>query len=139
MNVYADICFYLDRYLGKEIPFEKYEKAALVASQYIRKITLGRSDDYVGDEVKYATCAVIEAYAETYNLTGGNNSAGQIKSESTDGYSVSYVSQIKEGESKEELFRRKAYLAAYDWLQGTGLLDRRVGCSYANKYRLHNL
>lgn len=132
MKTYADYTFYTEVYCGSEIPKDKYNKAALNASQYIRHITLGRSESFLGDEVKFATCAAAEAYAEVYSLTGGNSSASQIKSENTDGYSVSYVTQGKDGESQEELFRRKAYEVVSQWLFGTGLLNRKVGCNCVN-------
>lgn len=132
MKPYADYTFYVETYGGDMIPDKKYSIAALNATQYIKYVTLGRSERYSGEELKFATCAAAEAYAQAYNLAGNQNTAGQIKSESTDGYSVSYVTQAKDGESQEELFRRKAYSAIRDWLQGTGLLDRRVGCPYAD-------
>ena len=132
MKSYADYTFYVEDYGGDLIPDEKYKVAALNATQYIKYVTLGRSEKYVGEKLKYATCAAAEAYALAYNLTGGKNTAGQIKSENTDGYSVSYVTQAKDGESQEELFKRKAYLAIKHWLQGTGLLSRRVGCCHVD-------
>lgn len=132
MKPYADYTFYVETYGGDLIPDEKYRMAALNATQYIKYVTLGRSEKYVGEELKYATCAAAEAYAVAYNLTSSNNTAGQIKSESTDGYSISYVTQTKDGETQEELFKRKAYSAIKHWLQETGLLDRRVGHCYAD-------
>ena len=132
MKSYADYTFYVENYGGDLIPDKKYGVAALNATQYIKYVTLGRSEKYVGEELKYATCAVAEAYALAYNLTGSKNAAGQIKSENTDGYSVSYVTQAKDGESQEDLFKRKAYSAIKHWLQGTGLLNRRVGCCHAD-------
>lgn len=139
MKPYADYAFYAEIYGGDEIPEEKYEIAALNASQYIKYITLGRSERYSGNELKYATCAAAEAYAKAYDLTSGNNAAGQIKIENTDGYSVSYVTQTKDGESQEELFKRKAYSVIQYWLQGTNLLNRKVGCGHADQFGLHHL
>ena len=127
MKPYADYTFYVEKYGGDLIPDRKYGVAALNATQYIKYVTLGRSEKYAGEELKYATCAAAEAYALTYNLTSGKNAAGQIKSENTDGYSVSYVTQAKDGESQEDLFRRKAYPLIKQWLGGTGLLNRKVG------------
>lgn len=128
MKPYADYTFYVETYGGDMIPDEKYRIAALNATQYIKYVTLGRSERYSGEELKFATCAAAEAYAQVYNLTGSQNTAGQIKSESTDGYSISYVTQAKEGESLEDLFKRRAYPLVRQWLGGTGLLNRRVGC-----------
>lgn len=132
MKPYADYDFYVNTYGGDIISYDKYNIAALNASQYIKYITLGRSENFSGEEVKYAVCAAAEAYAEVYDLAGENTSAGQIKSENTDGYSVSYVVEGKDGESKEELFKRKAYPVIKQWLFGTGLLNRKVGCYHAD-------
>lgn len=128
MEVYAGYDFYVEKYGGKEIKEEDFSAASLHATQYIKYITLARSEKYNGEELQYATCAVADAYNAVFNH---QESAGiGKKSETTDGYSVSYVVQGKDGESQEELFRRKAYEVAKYWLANTGLLDRRVcGCS----------
>lgn len=122
MKVYANYEFYSDDYSGVKIEPDDFSAAALHATQYIKYITLGRSDSYDGDELKYATCEIAEVYAELFALRSGN----EIKSENTDGYSVSYVTQGKDGESREDLFRRRAYAIANKWLSLTGLLYRGV-------------
>lgn len=90
-------------------------------------LTVGRSDRYEGDEIKYATCAAAEAYAQAFRLSESETQTAEISSENTDGYSVSYVSQRQSGETQEALFKRKAYDAVRAWLSGTGLLSRRCG------------
>ena len=122
MKVYANYEFYSDDYKGVKIKPEDFDAAALHATQYIKYITLGRSDSYDGDELKYATCEIAEVYLELFVLKMGN----EIKSENTDGYSVSYVTQGRDGESREELFRRRAYAIANKWLSFTGLLYRGI-------------
>lgn len=122
MKVYANYEFYSDDYSGVKIEPDDFSAAALHATQYIKYITLGRSDSYDGDELKYATCEIAEVYAELFALRSGN----EIKSENTDGYSVSYVTQGKDGESREDLFRRRAYTIANKWLSLTGLLYRGI-------------
>lgn len=123
MKVYAGYDFYSHDYNGVKIKPEDFDAAALHATQYIKHITLGRSDGYDGDELKYATCEIAEVYA-TLLMYGSDEN--EKKSENTDGYSVYYVTQGKEGESREELFRRKAYVIARQWLSSTGLMCRRV-------------
>lgn len=123
MKVYAGYDFYSYDYNGVKIKPEDFDAAALHATQYIKHITLGRSDGYDGDELKYATCEIAEVY-EALLMYGSDEN--EKKSENTDGYSVSYVTQGKEGESREELFRRKAYVIARQWLSSTGLMCRRV-------------
>lgn len=134
MKLYADYEFYVTEYRGNEEKIENFERAIIHASQYIRHVTLGRSDNYNGEELKYASCALADAYLSAYKLSGETNSTGQKKSENTDGYSVSYVTQTIDGESSEELFKRKAYPIARQWLLGTGLLSRRVGCPHGHEF-----
>lgn len=127
MEPYADYEFYIEKYNGKAISEENFAVASLHASQFIRYVTMKRSDDYHGDKLKYATCAVAEAYNSAFHLSSDNSSRGEIKSENTDGYSVSYAVQSNDGETAEALFKRKAYDDVKYWLAGTGLLDRRCG------------
>ena len=134
MKLYADYEFYVTEYRGNEGEIENFERAIVHASQYIRHVTLGRSDNYSGEELKYASCALVDAYLSAYKLSGDEDSAGQKKSENTDGYSVSYVTETIDGESSEELFKRKAYPIARQWLLGTGLLSRRVGCPHGHEF-----
>lgn len=132
MKTYADYQFYINGHKGK-VEEADFDQAIIHASQYIRYITMGRSDNYDGMELKYASCALADAYISAYKLSGGNGSTGQKKSENTDGYSVSYVTQTKDGESSEELFKRKAYPLVRQWLATTGLLSRRVECNHDHK------
>lgn len=124
MNTYVDYRFYVDEYGGKGINEDDFPAAALRASQYVRTITLNRADNHQGEEVKYAVCAVADIYHEIFEKEQEN--VPEKRSETTDGYSVSYVVQQKDGESKETLFRRRAYERASYWLTGTGLLQRGV-------------
>lgn len=124
MKAYTDYAFYVEKYGGKEIKEEDFTAASLQATQYIKCITLGRSEKHTGEELQYATCAVAEAYNSAFNQAQ-NGGVGK-RSENTDGYSVSYVVQGKDGESQEELFKRKAYESAKHWLANTGLLQRSV-------------
>ena len=106
MQAYADYTFYADIYHG-EMEEADFERHALSASQYIRNITHGKSDGYDGDELKYATCESADTI-----FSGGqapSNSSKEKKSENTDGYSVTYVTEGKDGETSEELVERKVY------------------------------
>lgn len=122
MKVYTSYAFYVEKYGGVEIKEDNFDAAIMHATQYIKYITLGRSEEYAGEELQYATCAIADAYNSVFRNTNGK----EKRSENTDGYSVTYVSQGKDGESCEELFKRKAYESARYWLSNTGLLDRGV-------------
>ena len=132
MKTYADYEFYATEYRGTNEE-DKFECAIIHASQYIRHVTFGRSDNSTCEELKYASCALVDAYISAYNLDG-ENAAGQKKSENTDGYSVSYVVQATDGESSEELFERKASKIVRKWLLKTGLLNRRVVFDCADEF-----
>lgn len=133
---YADYSFYVDEYHGKmdEADFQRH---ILAASQYIKYLTKGRSDEYDGgDEVKYAAC---ESADVLYSVSLAFSGQGQKKSENTDGYSVSYVTQGKDGETSEELSNRKMNEVIRKWLLPTGLLYAGARCGHVNQYRYHNL
>lgn len=138
MKRYADYEFYIEEHWGSATE-DEFNGAIIHVCQYIRYITLGKSDAYDGAELKYASCALVDAYISAYKLSEGKNSPGQKKSENTDGYSVSYVTQTTDGESAEALFKRKAYPIAKHWLLNTGLLNRRAGCAHDHKCGLYTL
>lgn len=118
MIIYADYNFYINEY-GTDIPQEKFQKYAKEASAYIRRLTIGKSDGFEGDELKYATCAVAEA---VYNFDKSCINGKIVSSENNDGYSVSYAT----GNDCHTERLNAEYLAARKWLAGTGLLSRRA-------------
>lgn len=65
MRKYADYIFYVNEYHGK-ITHEQFETAIVPASAYIKRATLGRSEGSDCDELKYAVCAVCDAYTGVY-------------------------------------------------------------------------
>lgn len=137
MQAYADYTFYTDTYHGEmeEVDFERH---ALSASQYIRAMTYNRSDGYAGDELKYAVCESSDILHELSEKTR-SNSGGEKKSENTDGYSVAYVVEGKDGETALELAGRKIGDVIRKWLLPTGLLYARARCGHVDKCRNHNL
>ena len=136
MKEYSDYIFYENVYHGN-MDKEDFERNIQSASQYIRCMTHGRSDEYEGDELKYAACEAADILYLAYQkeLEG----SGEKRSENTDGYSVSYVTQAKDGETSEELAGRKVTGAIRKWLLPTGLLYAGVRCGHAYKCRNHNL
>lgn len=130
MQVYVDYGFYLNEYGGRRLSVDDQRLAILNASQFIRNLTLKRSDNFEGEELKYAVCAIADIYYDVYLNNSGNN----IKSENTDGYSATYVNENTDGESKEVLFSRKAYIELQKWLLTTGLLNTKVGCCHDHQH-----
>ena len=134
MISYADYDFYKNTYRGT-MGEDDFDRNILLSSQYIRYLTAGKSDQYAGDELKYASCEVADLQ---YNFSHGSaGTFGRVKSENNDGYSVSYVSEGKDGETDESLFTRKAYSAVRKWLIPTGLMNRKVGCHCDNQCRYY--
>lgn len=128
MRKYADYEFYINEFHGK-MSLEAFEAAVIPASAYIRRATLGRSEGCCCEELKYACSAVSDAYNDIFNVSeeSGAHSTKGIKSENTDGYSVTYVTEFADGTTKEEAFRSKAIDLLKLYLANTGLLCPRVG------------
>lgn len=128
MKPYADYCYYVEEYDGNKVSGEEFDKHIRKASVYINEITHGRIQEgnllekgvYL-NEIQDAACAVAEViYEDDQQMieTGGR----ELKSENTDGYSVSYVTDHQDGETHEDTLRRKMYQAARGYLLHTGLL-----------------
>ena len=130
MKGYADYNFYESVYHG-DMDETDFSRNILSASQYIRYLTHGLSDEYEGDELKYAACEAADILYASYQKEAGGT--GEKKSENTDGYSVSYVTQARDGETSEELANRKMFGAIRKWLLPTGLLHAGVRCGHVNK------
>lgn len=117
--MYADYNFYENNFKGTLVPFEVYDSFNRDASVFIDYITLNRTKNLekIPDEVKMATCTVIEYM---YRITDGTGIAPlQLKSsESVGDYQVSY--QQIDNAAIESLY----YRAAKKYLAHTGLLYR---------------
>ena len=129
MKAYADYEFYANTYRGT-LDKAVFNKAVLSASQYIRGATMGKSDSYDGDELRYAACEI----AELQN-SGADNRDGvsvysqdgrEIKSVNNAGFSVTYTTEGVDGETAEDLINRKSYAILKKWLVPTGLLNPKV-------------
>lgn len=132
MFPYADYEFYVEKMHGS-LERDRFEKEVLEASFFLRYLTFRKSDAAQLEELQYAACAIADMYAEE-KQKADIGEAGK-KSESTDGYSVTYISEHKEGETLENLLSRKASQIAKKYLAGTGLLNRKVVCGYDYQYR----
>lgn len=119
---YADFAYYIEQYHGNKITDDgAFSEAAMEASLYLREITHNRIVE-ITDDVRNAACAVADIYfCDCVKLDdmGGR----EVKSETTDGYSISYVTEGKDGESRESVLHRKMYLVARKHLIHTGLLN----------------
>lgn len=120
--IYVTYEYYAGIYRGDVIPDTVFPKMIRKASQYIDTFTFGRITE--ANKEKYPTlpdCACDMAEA-IFNTVGSSGKAKEKKSENTDGYSVSYVTELTDGTPAEETLRRKLYAIARVYLQNTGLL-----------------
>ena len=125
MLQYADYQYYVGSYQGTAIPEDSFPAVMRDASAFVREITANRVDpDAIPEEVKDASCAVADVIqAENDRISNTENGDGrEIKSENTDGYSVSYVTEGTDGQPRDEVLRKKKYQAARPYLLHTGLL-----------------
>lgn len=126
MVPYVDYHYYAEEYKGDAIPQIAFEQLARDASVFVREITFDRiPEEIILDAVKDAVCAVCEVmYTEEQQVS--QSGGREIKAENTDGYSVTYVTETQDGQSREEVLRRKMYQAAKEYLLFTGLLYQGV-------------
>lgn len=105
---YVDEKYYIETFKGTIVPTSLFDKFSQIASNKIRLLTLYKSDNYATtNEIKNATCALMEIYYEE------ENNEKDITSESADGYNVSYALKTKE---------QMLFDAAFEYLGHTGLL-----------------
>lgn len=129
---YVSYEFYSQTF-GTMIPEADFSKAETKAEAAIRYLTYVNGDIFAveNDNVKLAVCAAAEViYNEQQTSAAGGSAAGK-KSESNDGYSVTYVTEAQDGQTAEEALRKKIYEAIRLYLLPTGWLSRKVkmgGC-----------
>ena len=105
MAHYAEFGYYRDEYEGgieKEADFKKCRR---IAESYIDQYTLNRiTDPETVPGLKDCTC------------------------ETTDGYSVTYVTEVSDGTDWTALLGQKMYQICRRYLLHTGLLSRSLKC-----------
>lgn len=130
--MYVDYSYYVGVY-GGTMPEEKFMKSERQAEAQIRYITCLNGDIFSedSDAVRDAVCAVSDVIFEDIAMRerrAQNGINGSVKSENNDGYSVTYVTEQVDGQTSEEVLRRKIYHTVCPYLLPTGWLSRRVRC-----------
>lgn len=119
--MYADYKYYTDSFAGTLIPAEEFSSLANKAERYLDYVTNHRITD-VNTKVKNAVCAAAEALYEV--LQQYANIPNGIKSENTDGYSVTFseknITDVR-NQQKDAMLD-----AITQELSGTGLLYQGV-------------
>lgn len=120
--MYVDYEFYKN--LGGQIPENLFPEIEVKAEAYISYFTYFQGDIFSieSERVKLAVCSASDAI---YRHVKAGETAG-IKSESNDGYSVTYIAEGQDGQTAEEILRKKVYESIRVFLLPTGWLNRRV-------------
>lgn len=116
MRQFVDIYFYEDKYGGTALSGVDFERTMLQVSAYMERITFGRIPEECPEDVKYAVCEMADTHFQT------KSEAKEVKSENNDGFSQTFVTEGKDGQSRDALLERMLYTIARKWLGNTGLL-----------------
>lgn len=141
--MYADYRYYQEVYRGT-MPEAHFNESETWSEAYIRYLTFLNGEIFAqeSDGVKRAVCAAADIYyadKAARERRAAEGKPGVVKSENIDGYSVSYISEQQEGQTAEELLRKKAYDAVYMHLLPTGWLSRRLRRTHGYECGYHNL
>ena len=132
--MYVKYGYYSNNYKGTLIPKEDFQKAEQEAETYIRYLTYLNGDIFAdtaqADAIKGAVCAAADAYHMAVRETA---EGGNVKSESKDGLSVSFVVARKDGETADDYVKRCMYQVIRIRLLPTGWLSRKAGCRHDHK------
>ena len=132
--MYVKYGYYSNNYKGAVIPKEDFQKAEQEAETYIRYLTYLNGDIFAdtaqADAIKGAVCAAADAYHMAVRETA---EGGNVKSESKDGLSVSFVVARKDGETADGYVKRCMYQVIRIRLLPTGWLSRKAGCKHDHK------
>ena len=120
--IYADYEYYSNDYGGTMIPENYFTRAIKKAGRYIDRFTFDRITEEKAAEHPSLPDCVCEMAEAIYRMEGSSGNEKEKKSETTDGYSVSYVTEGIDGKLNEEMLRCKLYEIAKVYLMNTGLL-----------------
>lgn len=137
--MYASYDFY-SKTFGNLIPEDDFPKIEAEAEAAVSYLTYINGDIFAKEDnrVKLAVCAAAEAIYNSKQNNGASGSAG-VKSESNDGYSVTYVTEAQDGQTAEAALRKKVAEAVRLYLLPTGWLSRKVGCCHVCASHDHGL
>ena len=128
--MYVSYEFYTETF-GTLIPEKDFPRVEAEAEAAISYLTYINGDIFAKEDnrVKLAVCAAAEVVYNSKHSNGASGSAG-VKSESNDGYSVTYVTEAQDGQTAEAALRKKIAEAVRLYLLPTGWLSRKVGCCH---------
>ncbi len=116
----VDYIYYVEKYGGNAIPEEEFLKSEKKAESYLKNITYGKLTEENASEYENVEDCICDMAEIVFQYSNGKNK--EKKSESTDGYSVSYVTETTDGVDSVTAMKKKLYAVARYWLLNTGLL-----------------
>lgn len=120
--VYATYQYYVETYCGTAVPEDVFPRVIRKASQYIDYFNFGRITEENVDEYPILPDCACDMAEAVYKMLESSENGREKKSEDTDGYSVTYVTEGVDGQSKEEVLKKKLFSIAKLYLSETGLL-----------------
>lgn len=128
--MYADYTYYKETFGGTAIPESDFNRSVIMAGRYINQFTYNRITEDNKNEVDGLEDCACDMAESVYTMIY-SSSSGEKKSETIDGYSVSYVTNQTDGEDIRTALVRNLYAIATLYLSGTGLLYAGVNqCDY---------
>lgn len=121
----VDYSYYIEDFGGEKISSESdFKRIRNLAETHLCNFTFSRIKNDVENEHLIKSC-ICEMCDTIYDMT--LKDGGKVKkSENTDGYSVSYVTERIDGQDTEKALENKLYRIAKVYLGNTGLLYRGV-------------
>nr|UWG30683.1 MAG: Protein of unknown function (DUF3199) [Bacteriophage sp.] len=123
---YADFMYYRNDYGGVQIKNERdFKRMEKISEAFVEQVTFGRIATLVSitDSIRDAICCVADMVA-----VQNEKREAVVKSESNDGYSISYADAVN-----DTVLRNEMYRAVRSYLANTGLLYRGWVKEYDDK------
>ena len=127
---YVDYEYYASVYGGTLVPENIFSRVEKKAEIYLDSITHGRLNDENVDKYENLKDCVCEMADTVFSFSSSSdkNAGKEKKSETIDGYSVTYVTETTDGSDSVANMRKKLYSIARFYLSGTGLLSLAIPC-----------
>lgn len=125
---YVDYDYYQNTY-GGTVPEAQFPRMEKKAEVYLQSVTHGRlTEENAGnyEHLKDCICEMVDVVFSFSSDSGIGRR--EKKAETTDGYSVTYVTESKDGVDSVTAMKVKLYSVARMYLASTGLLSLKIPC-----------
>lgn len=121
--------FYVNEYGGKIISDElELKQPVLKANTYLKNLMRREPQDDTLELVQMCLCEAAEAIYQE-ECRKAEHGGREVRSESTDGYSVTYATEAEDGKIATNSLQKKVYAIIRRYLSHTGLLYTGVNCN----------